>query len=405
MPLVEEFFQAPAAELQKVGNVVHAPHGRAPLEIVERPVLVVAGLYLQGRRYDAANPAVELLRPSLDQTPQPGREVRGPQESTRYISRVRCAREQPVRQYRLPGIRRDIQLLAPAVPVFLVVEEVRKLVAVRPALAERLAGEGERPQMLRIVVVVERKALRGDFARRSPLPEHRNLRASGVPTNAREHARRAFPQIGGGIDAERLKPGRPVCPHTAIVLDDSVDNAGIEEAHERCHRLSKLTQVLVARRRPCRPVRSRLPGSPHWRSLLHWRRFGRIGLAAARIPKVAIEDNRALQRRRALVDVAVYPNPVLLRPLWVQAVHQAGKSIRIVVGVQIALKTLNPVAAADRIAYRTGLVAFIRAKPSPKTTLVRFLHATRPYRQLRRGNIGKCGRHVPMSASSSGSKV
>ena len=59
MPLVEEFFQALAAELQKIGNVIHASHGSAPPEIVERPCLIVARLYRQGRRYDAANPAVE----------------------------------------------------------------------------------------------------------------------------------------------------------------------------------------------------------------------------------------------------------------------------------------------------------------------------------------------------------
>ncbi len=150
MPLVKEFPQALATELQKVRNVVHSSHGDAPPEIVERPVLVFAGLYRQGRRHDTAYVAVELLRPSLDQTPQPGREVRGPQESARYVSRVRRAREQPVQWLRLPCTWRDIQLLAPAVPVFLVVEEVRKLVALWPALAKRLAGEDERPQMLRM---------------------------------------------------------------------------------------------------------------------------------------------------------------------------------------------------------------------------------------------------------------
>ena len=193
MPLVEEFLQALATELQKVRNIVHGSHGRGPPEIVERPALVFAGLYRQGRRHDAAYVAVELQRASLDQTPQPGREVRGPQESTGYISRVRRAREQSVRWLRLPCIWRDLQLLAPAVPVFLVVEQVRKLVAVRPALAKRLAGEDERPQMLWIVVVVEREALRGNFVRRGPLPEHRNLRASGVPPNTRKSAERAFP--------------------------------------------------------------------------------------------------------------------------------------------------------------------------------------------------------------------
>jgi len=60
MPLVEEFPQVLATELQKARNVVHASHGPAPPEIVERPVPVFAGLYCQGRRHDAAYIAVEL---------------------------------------------------------------------------------------------------------------------------------------------------------------------------------------------------------------------------------------------------------------------------------------------------------------------------------------------------------
>jgi len=243
-----------------------------------------------------------------------------------------------------------------------VVEEVRKLVAARPALAKRLAGEDERPQMLRIVVVVERKALRGNYVRRSPLPERRNLHASCVPPNTRKSAGRAFPQIDGGIDAERLEPARPVGPHAAIVLGDGVDDAGIEEAHQRRHRSSKLKQILVARRRPDRPVRSRLSLSLRLRPLLRLRRFSRIGFAAARIPKVAIEANRALQRRRAAVDIAI-DRDLVLRPLWVQAVHQAGQSIRIVAGVKIALIMLDTLAVADPASDGLGTQISLDAQP------------------------------------------
>ena len=65
----------------------------------------------------------------------------------------------------------------------------------------------------------------------------------------------------------------------------------------------------------------------------------------------------------------------------IQKTHQAVFVVKI---VQITISTLDPTAAADRIPYGTGLVASNLAKPSPKTTFVRFLHATRPYRQLRR---------------------
>ena len=92
------------------------------------------------------------------------------------------------------------------------VEEVRELVAVRPLLAKWLAGEDERPQMLRVVVVVKRKALRGGFIRRGPFPEYRNLRASGITSNPRKSAGRAFPEVDGGIYAERFQPGGPLGP-------------------------------------------------------------------------------------------------------------------------------------------------------------------------------------------------
>ena len=84
------------------------------------------------------------------------------------------------------------------------VEEVRELVAVRPLFAKWLAGKDERPQMLRVVVVVKRKALRGSFIRRGPLPEYRNLRASGITSNPRKSAGRVFPEIDGGIYTERF---------------------------------------------------------------------------------------------------------------------------------------------------------------------------------------------------------
>ena len=123
MPFAEEVPHVRTTELKKTMNVFQAPHGWAPLEIVERPAWVFAGLYLQGRRHDAANVTVESQCASLHQTPQRRRKVRGPQESVRYICRVRRAGEQPIQVHWLLCTWQDIQLLAPAAPKFLVVKK------------------------------------------------------------------------------------------------------------------------------------------------------------------------------------------------------------------------------------------------------------------------------------------
>ena len=101
VPLFDEFADALAAEFQEIRYTLHATRARAPLEFVDDPVRVFVGLYRRGRRRHAANVAVELQRPPLDQARQTVRKIRGPQESARRIHRVRRAREQPVRQYRL----------------------------------------------------------------------------------------------------------------------------------------------------------------------------------------------------------------------------------------------------------------------------------------------------------------
>ena len=68
-PFINEFVHALAAKFQKIRNAVPVAHGRAPGEIIESPIRVFAGLYRQGRRHDAADVAVELQRPPLDEAP------------------------------------------------------------------------------------------------------------------------------------------------------------------------------------------------------------------------------------------------------------------------------------------------------------------------------------------------
>ena len=93
---VEELAHALAAEFQKIRNMIYAAHGRAPPKVIESPARILAGLYRQGRWHDAADIAVELQRPSLNEAPQSRREARGHRESARHMDRVRRAREQAV---------------------------------------------------------------------------------------------------------------------------------------------------------------------------------------------------------------------------------------------------------------------------------------------------------------------
>jgi len=176
-------------------------HGRIPLKPFGLPRRMNARSQLEARRKNEAYVAVQVLRPSLDERPKVEGEVGRSEEGRWEVRGVRRAREQTEQQRWLAILTDGTELFAPAVPMLLVVDQMAQLVAVRALLPKGFASEDERPQVLRIVVVVEGKAVgRGRVLGRLPA-ELGDLLAPCMAPYAGEYARRAVPQVDCGVNA------------------------------------------------------------------------------------------------------------------------------------------------------------------------------------------------------------
>ena len=111
VPLFDEFADALAVEIQEIGYALHATNGRAPLEFVDGPVRIFAGLYRQGRRHQAAQSPqsccarlwIRLRR--LDESSVGLRKAPGAVTGNPYFSQSRQA---SLTQHRFGGHRAEI---------------------------------------------------------------------------------------------------------------------------------------------------------------------------------------------------------------------------------------------------------------------------------------------------------